>query len=264
MVTRIKPTPFQRKEVISIFLVILLFLLCAPASFANETFPRPVGAVNDFAGVIPAQYKQAMNSLAAEVLEKTETSVVVATFKSIGDNDPAGFASRLYENWGIGKKGVDKGVLILLAVKERRVRIETGYGVEGMLPDGLVGEILDKYVVPFLKTDDYGKGLSNAMLAVSTIVAKDANISLTGTTPVYKPKIRRATRGGNLFTLILFFVIITMLLGTRQGRAMLPFLILMLLMGGGGRGTGGFGSFGGGFGGFGGGMSGGGGAGRGF
>jgi len=264
MVTQEKHAPFQLKEVISISLVILLLFLCAPASFANETFPKPVGAINDFAGVIQAQYKQSMNSLALEVLEKTGTSVVVATFKSIGDNDPAGFASRLYETWGIGKKGEDKGVLILLAVKERRVRIETGYGVEGILPDGLVGEILDKYVVPFLKTDDYGKGLSNAMIAVSTIVARDANVSLTGKTPVYKPSTRRTDRGGNLFTLILFVIIITMLLSTKQGRRMLPFLILLLLMGGGGRGTGGFGGFGGGFGGFGGGMSGGGGAGRGF
>lgn len=264
MVTQTKHTPFQLKGFISISLVIMLLFLFAPSSFANETFPKPVGAVNDFAGVIQAQYKQSMNSLALEVLEKTGTSVVVATFKSIGDNDPAGFASRLYETWGIGKKGVDKGVLILLAVKERRVRIETGYGVEGILPDGLVGEILDTYVVPFLKTDDYGKGMSNAMIAVSTIVARDANISLTGKTPVYKPSSRRTGRGGNLFTLILFFIVMTMLLGTRQGRRMLPFLILMLLMGGGGRGGGGFGSFGGGFGGFGGGMSGGGGAGRGF
>jgi uncharacterized protein len=266
MVKQTKNPSFKLKDIISISLIILLFFLYAPVSFADETFPKPVGAVNDFAGVIPAQYKQAMNSLAVEVLEKTGTSVVVATFKSIGDNDPAGFASRLYETWGIGKKGEDKGVLILLAAKERRVRIETGYGVEGILPDGLVGEILDKYVVPFLKTDDYGKGLSNAMLAVSTIVAKDAQVSLTGETPVYKPRTRRTGRRVNPFSLILLVIIITMLLGTRQGRRMLPFLILVLLMSGGGRGGGGggFGSFGGGFGGFGGGMSGGGGAGRGF
>lgn len=255
---------FQLKGFISISLVIIPLFLFALYSFANEIFPKPVGAINDFAGVIPTQYKRAMNSLALEVLEKTGTSVVVATFKSIGDSDPADFASRLYETWGIGKKGEDKGVLILLAVKERRVRIETGYGVEGILPDGLVGEILDTYVVPFLKTDDYGKGLSNAMIAVSTVAARDANTSLTGKTTVYKPSSHGTGRGVNLFTLILFFIIITMLLGTRQGRAMLPLLILMLLMGGGGRGAGGFGSFGGGFGGFGGGMSGGGGAGRGF
>lgn len=255
---------FQFRSLVPILLVAVLLFVFTPNSFANEKFPKPVGAVNDFAGVITPQYERAMNSLALKVLQKTGTSVVVATFKSIGDNDPADFANKLYEAWGIGKKGEDKGVLIFLAVKERKVRIETGYGVEGILPDGRVGEILDRYVVPYLKKGNYGKGLSNAMVVVSTIVARDAKVSLTGKSPAHKPGTHRTGKGGNLFSLILLIIVITMLLGTRRGRAMLPFLLLMLLMGGGGRGGGGFGSFGGGFGGFGGGMSGGGGAGRGF
>jgi uncharacterized protein len=258
------PSPCTFKGLTSILSVMMLISLFVPLSVASERFPKPVGAVNDFAGVISPQYERAMKSLALEVLQKTGTSIVVATFNNIGTDDPADFANRLYEAWGIGKKGEDKGVLVLLTVKERRVRIETGYGVEGILPDGLVGEILDGYVVPYLKQGDYGKGMSNAVMAISAIVAKNAKISLTGKSSVYQPIKHKPKRGSNLFTLILLVIIMTMLLGTRQGRAILPFLLLMLFMGGGGRGVGGFGSFGGGFGGFGGGMSGGGGAGRGF
>jgi uncharacterized protein len=247
-----------------LFVLILLFLLVALPLAADEKFPEPMGPVNDFAGVIPSQYKRSMNNLAIEVMQKTGASVVVATFKSIGDSDPADFANRLYEAWGIGKEGQDKGVLILLAVRERRVRIETGYGIEGILPDGLTGEILDRYVIPYLKKGDYGRGLSNAMIAVSSLMAKDAEVSLNGEQSIGKSRIRRASPVSSLFTLIIFILILIPLLGTRRGRAILPFLLLMLLMGGGGRSTGSFGSFGGGFGGFGGGMSGGGGAGRGF
>jgi len=257
-------SPCTFKGLISILSVIMLISLFVPLSVASEKFPKSVGVVNDFAGVISPQYERAMKSLALEVLQKTGTSIVVATFNNIGIDDPADFANRLYEAWGIGKKGEDKGVLVLLTVKERRVRIETGYGVEGILPDGLVGEILDGYVVPYLKQGDYGKGMSNAVMAISAIVAKNAKISLTGKSSAYQPIKHKPKRGSNLFTLILLVIIMTMLLGTRQGRAMLPFLLLVLFMGGGGRGVGGFGSFGGGFGGFGGGMSGGGGAGRGF
>jgi uncharacterized protein len=97
------------------------------------------------------------------------------------------------------------------------------------------------------------------------VIAKDAGISLTGSsTPQYQTKktIQKKPRV-SLFSVILFFVVLTMLLGTRQGRAILPFILLMVLAGGRG-GGGGFGGFGGGFGGFGGGLSGGGGAGRGF
>ncbi|PIP05672.1 MAG: hypothetical protein CO012_04255 [Syntrophobacterales bacterium CG_4_8_14_3_um_filter_49_14] len=253
----------DRGRFISIVSVIILLLLAISPLEGKEKFPPPSGAVNDFAGVIPSPYVNQMEALAREVLEKTGTSVVVATMETIGDNDPDDYANRLYEAWGIGKKGEDKGILIFLAVRERKIRIETGYGVEGILPDGLVGEILDKYATPLLKTGDYGKGLANAMIAVSSVVAKAADVSLTGSPAISQPVTKRARRGGSLFPLLLLLFIMIPLLGTRQGRAMLPLLLLMFLSGGGGRG-GGFGSFGGGFGGFGGGSSGGGGASRGF
>ncbi len=127
-----------------------LFLIAIPTE-AAETFPKPTGAVNDFAGVISAEYKSRMETLAGEVLEKTGTAIVVATVETIGDNDPSDYANRLYQAWGIGKKGEDKGVLIFLAAKERQVRIETGYGVEGIIPDGLAGEILDRYRDPLFQ-----------------------------------------------------------------------------------------------------------------
>jgi uncharacterized protein len=241
----------------------LILLANLGTAKAETKYPKPTGAVNDFAGVISPDYERKMESLSHEVLGKTGTSIVVATMETIGDNDPDDYANRLYGDWGIGKKGEDKGVLIFLAVRERRVRIETGYGVEGILPDGLMGEILDKYVTPLLKTGDYGKGLANAMIAVSAVVAKAADVSLTGSPAISQPVTKRARRGGSLFPLLLLLFIMIPLLGTRQGRAILPLLLLMFLSGGRGGGSG-FGSFGGGFGGFGGGMSGGGGSGRSF
>jgi uncharacterized protein len=259
-----KPASDQRKFISIVSVIILLFLAVSPLQ-GKEDFPSARGAVNDFAGVIPSPDVNQMESLAQEVLEKTGTAVVVATMETVGNNDPDGYANRLYSAWGIGKKGEDKGVLIFLAVKERKIRIETGYGVEGILPDGLVGEILDGYVTPYLKTGDYGKGLANAMAAVSSVIAKAADVSLTGSPSVSRPATKRVRRSGSLFPLLLLLLILIPLLATRQGRAMLPLLLLMFLSGGGrGGGGGGFGSFGGGFGGFGGGSSGGGGAGRGF
>lgn len=245
------------------------FLLARAAPVgAAESFPAPKGAVNDFAGVIPSQYAGPMESLAREVLQKTGTAVVVAAVETIDDNDPADYANRLYQAWGIGKKGEDKGVLIFLAVKERRVRIETGYGVEGILPDGLAGEILDRYAIPAFKAGDYGKGLAETMAAVSQVVAKAAGVTLTGAPRQERreAKAARPEKGIGIFQLVLFAVAAFFLLGTRQGRAMLPWILMLMMSGSSGRrGGDGFGGFGGGgFGGFGGGSSGGGGAGRGF
>lgn len=252
-------------KIFAVLFIILANLFAAPlCAQGADQFPRPQGAVNDFAGVLSQESRRSMEILSREVLSKTGVSIVVATMKDIGGADAAEYANRLYEAWGIGKKGEDKGVLIFLALKERRIRIETGYGVEGILPDGKVGEILDQYVVPFLRKGDYGKGLPNAVIAVSTVIASNAGVSLSENAPSSSPPERRKKRPLNLFSLIAFFIVLVLLLGTRSGRRMLPYILLAVMMGGGGRGGGGFGGFSGGFGGFGGGMSGGGGAGRGF
>lgn len=247
------------------FAAALLLVSVFPAA-AAENFPNPIGAVNDFAQVISAQHKSGMEILAREVLEKTGTAIVVATVETIGDNTPSDYANRLYQVWGVGKKGEDKGVLIFLAVKERQIRIETGYGVEGILPDGLVGEILDRHAIPRFKEGDYGRGFAETMAAVSFIVAKAAGVTLTGVPPPENRPVR-TERGLGIFQLLLLIAAAFFLFGTPQGRAILPWLLVLMMSGGGGgrRSGGGFGGFGGGgFGGFGGGSSGGGGAGRGF
>jgi uncharacterized protein len=235
-------------------------------TFAKEKFPRPVGAINDFASVIPSDVRAAMDNFSREILQKTGTSVVVVTVQNVGDSEPDIYANELYENWGIGKKGEDKGVLIFLALQERKIRIETGFGVEGILPDGLVGGILDEYVVSHLKQGDYGKGLLNGMLAVGQIIAQDAGVKLgEGYRPLPSRKRQVRRRGVGIFPLFFFLFFILPLFGRRR-RGMLPLLLLLGMSGRGGRFGGGFGGggFSGGFGGFGGGLSGGGGATRGF
>jgi uncharacterized protein len=254
----------NRVKIILVLAVALFMALIAGSAFTAEKYPPPRDmAVNDFANVIDPENAAKMEALAHEVLQKTGTAIVVATVPSIGENEDYNmYANGLYQAWGIGKKGEDKGVLIFLTVKERKIRIETGYGVEGILPDGLVGEILDKYVVPFMKEGNYGNGLYNAMYACSAYIAKDANVQLSDSPLPYRAKVRSVKRNISVWEIIFLLIAAAVLLGTKTGRSMLPWLLLILLSGG--RGGGGGGGFGGGFGGFGGGGSGGGGAGRGF
>jgi len=264
MNTRTPDTALTRTKN-TLLMACLLALVAAllGASPAHSAFPAPRGAVNDFAGVLSAGAQARMEGLAAEILQKTDTSVVVGVFKSLDEQDPDQFTNELFEAWGIGKKGEDKGVLIMLAIEERRVRIETGFGVEGVLPDGLVGSILDRYVVPLLKQDRFEDGLFNAMAAVGQVIAKDAGIELTGRMQATPQQRGAAGRRASPLSLLPLIIIFLILVSTRSGRRMLPFILLMALSGGRGGGGGG-GGFSGGFGGFGGGLSGGGGAGRGF
>ena len=252
-----------RTKIIFVLAVALFMALIAGTTFAADKYPAPRGAVNDFANIIDAESAAKMEALAQEVLQKTGTAVVVVTVPAIGEEEETSlYVNGLYKAWGIGKKGEDKGVLIFLTLKERKIRIETGYGVEGILPDGLVGEIRDKYFKPQLQAGNYGKAFYDTMYVLSSYIAKDAHVQLNDSSqPLpYRQDVRQVKKGVNIVGLIFFLIVAVLLLGTRTGRSMLPWILLMFL-GGGGRGGGGDGGFSGGFGGFGGGMSGGGGAG---
>ncbi len=239
---------------------IFFFLLFSLQTARAGDFPKPRGSVNDFAAVISPDIEEAIRELSIDILDKTGTSVVVATFPDIERYDIEDFTNRLYEKWGIGKKGEDKGVLILLALKERKIRIETGFGVEGIIPDGMAGAIIDNYVLPDLRQARYGKGLLKSVIAIGQILAKDAGVEIGKYGTLQKQPKADQSPGTFSGLLFLIFIIILFSLG---GRGALP---LLLLSGGLSRQRGGFGSggFSGGFGGFGGGLSGGGGATRGF
>jgi len=250
--------------------LLIFFLAAVSAVHAERPFPKPKGLVNDFAGVISPEYRKKIATLTGALLKETGIPIVVVTMPDIGGAEYNDYANRLYSAWGIGKKGEDKGVLIFVAVKERKMRIETGYGVEGILPDGLVGEIRDRYMTPFLKENKFGEGLYAGAAAVAGVIAKASGVKLS----VQTPKMTAKKGSGFSFLPLIFIFIIIMLISKRVGGSWFYFLLFFLGSGGGGGGYGSgqsggghggsFGGFGGGFGGFGGGMSGGGGAGGGF
>ncbi len=254
---------FKLKNAILFPALFFFFLAAVSSAGAERPFPKPEGLVNDFANVISPVYKEKIAAVTGELLQKTEIPIVVVTMPDIGGAEYNDYANRLYSAWGIGKKGEDKGVLIFVTVKERKLRIETGYGVEGMLPDGLVGEIRDRHIVPFFKQDKFGEGLFAGVSAVAQVVANASGIELSGEVQKYSVK----KQSGASFLPILILLIVIMLISKLAGGSWF-YLLLLLLGSGGGHGSrhssGGFGGFSGGFGGFGGGMSGGGGAGGSF
>ena len=245
-----------------IFLILAFLIL--PFSCCAQNVPKPSGWVNDFANVIDKEDAGKLSSLIEEVEQKTSTEIAVVTVNSIAPYDEKEYARVLFDSWKPGKKEKSNGVLVLLAVKERRWRIEAGYGVEGILPDGLCGEIGRNYMVPYFKEGKYGEGLYQGVRAVANIIAKDAHVTfdtlgnLEGVAPETQSP---STMPDSLMILIIFIVIVLFMvlrsLGTYRNR----------YYGGGyygGSWGGGFGGGGGGFGGFGGGGGGGGGAGGGF
>jgi uncharacterized protein len=242
---------------------------------------RPSNYVNDFAGVLDAATQTRLNDLCHQVEQKAQAQLAVVTVKSLDGQDRVSYAVTLYQKFGIGTKGKDRGVLVLLATGDRKYQIQVGYGLEPILPDGKVGGF-GRETVPLLKSGDYAGAVTLMTARVASVIAQDAGVTLDNQ-PQLAPARRRPALGGGppaiVVILIIIFVVIPILRaifggGGRGGGGGLGFLLGMLLGGGGGGfgrgggyGGGGFGGFGGGggggggFGGFGGGSTGGGGAG---
>lgn len=146
-------------------LVVLGLVGQVTAAFASD-FPEPVGFVNDFAGVLSSETKQALEQQLVQLEEDSSIEIAVVTVESLQETTVEELAVRLFEDWRIGKKTEDSGVLFLIVPSEKQMKIEVGYGLEPVLPDAKAGRILDTYVVPAFREGDYDKGISEGTEAI--------------------------------------------------------------------------------------------------
>jgi uncharacterized protein len=229
--------------------------------------PNPPTLVNDFAGVLLKSEDDALEQKVVAYYDSTSTQIAVVTLKSIGDYDISQVGLKILRDWGIGVKGKNNGILILVAVEDRKIRIETGYGMEGAVPDLVANQIINQIIKPAFREEHYYEGLNGAVDAIQKAAAGEFKADPRKSKPGMSP--------GAVFLLIMVIVIIVSLIsrggggggggGTtynRRGGWIWPIVLGSMGGGFGGRGGGGgwSGGGGGGFGGFGGGSGGGGGA----
>jgi uncharacterized protein len=160
---------------------VLVLAISSSAVFAQQVLPEPVGWVNDQAGVITPEYRTKLESLIHELEQKTTAEIAVLTVDTSAGYDAQQYARMIFDRWKPGKKGKDNGVLVLLVVKDRLWRIETGYGLEGILPDGLCGQIGRNYMVPHFLRAEWGAGLYSGVAALANVIAKDSSVDLVNT-----------------------------------------------------------------------------------
>jgi len=231
---------------LSLTLFVIGALACALSARAYESPGKPTGFVNDFAGLFSLDQKVALEMKLSAFEKETGAEISVVTLKSLGGDDAAGFAVKLMEEWGIGKKGVDNGILFMIAMEERDVRIDVGYGLEPTVTDGAASAILRNIVLPAFKDGEYFAGVTAGTDRLMAIIKGDpeaVNFATDSSSEALAIN----------WEVIVFVIFLIIMLSTRRGRKMLPYVLMFMGRGGG--------SSGGGFGGFGGGRSGGGGAG---
>jgi uncharacterized protein len=259
--------------------LLLFFLVESAVVLAQEGFPTYAGHVNDFAGVVDVSTKERLERLLRNFEERTAAQIALVTVTTLNDRPIEEYANQLYRAWGIGAKTgaeKDKGALLLVALQDRKTRLEVGYGLEGDLPDGLAGEIIRR-MRPFLQQQDYSQGLYVGARTLVDTLAHKWNVSLAGIEDrsyAYSPR-----PSGNHLSVLWWVVLLVVLLivfgnrnrggGRRAGGPGSYWWAYPIIFnrGGGTFGGGGWnssgwggGGSGGGWGGFGGGSSGGGGA----
>jgi uncharacterized protein len=249
-----------------------LTALCAWTALAVDWKAlQPQGYVSDFAGVIDDASKRQLEAYGGIVERSTGVQMAFVTLKSLEGEPIEDVTNTIYRAWGVGQKGKNEGVMLLLSIGDRRSRIEVGYGLEPIMPDGFVGSVL-REMRPALKEGHYGEAMMAAGQHMGATIAQAKGVTLNAHLP---RRIQRTTSNSIPWPVILGFIFIIILLmrrggprgyGGGGGGGFLPGLILGNMMNRGSwgsRGSGGFGGYDsgdGGFGGFGGGDSGGGGA----
>jgi uncharacterized protein len=158
---------------------LLLFFLARAPCF-TQSLPKPSGFVNDFAGIMKTDDVQAVENLAAAIKEKTGAELALVTITSFAPYASIEeFSTALMEAWGAGERGKDNGVLLVLAMNEREVKIEVGYGLEGAIPDSAAGRILDTIVIPAFRKDDFSGGLADGFRAIASYAVKEKGLELS-------------------------------------------------------------------------------------
>jgi uncharacterized protein len=221
--------------------------------------------VNDFAHVLDQNSIAQMDDICRQIDEKAHAKIAVVTVRSLDGSDIESYAVNLFQQWGLGTKSTNRGVLILYAIDDRRDRIEVGYGLEPILPDGKTGDFA-REAVPLMRAQQYGQALLLVTSRVARVIADDAGIQLTNLQPVAPVEHDNQRSGGMSIGGVVLLIIVVLIVLLTPLRSVLFWILFSGMFGGGGSrgggwGGGGFGGGGGGFGGFGGGgMSGGGGS----
>ena len=134
---------------------------------------KPDGFVNDFAGILSPAQRQAMEQSVRDLQQKTGVQVAVVTLESLEGGQIDDFAAKLFRRWGIGQKDKNNGVLVLVALKDRKARIEVGYDLEPILPDALAGRVLDEELFPAFRQGRHAEGLERGVRRVAEIITRN-------------------------------------------------------------------------------------------
>jgi len=164
------------KKTLGIILAIGIGMVVTSHAILARTFPSSTGYINDFANIISQPVETQLETELTEFDQTTSNEITVVTLESLEEDVIENVAVELFEQWGIGKKNKDNGVLLLIAPNERELKIEVGYGLEPVLTDSRAGTIIRTVITPEFKQDDFDTGIANGVQAIKTVTSSDPTL----------------------------------------------------------------------------------------
>lgn len=235
------------KRIISLIAAVFLLFTCCLSATAKKAYPKPTDNffVNDFANVLSQDAENKISLQAQNLYYACKAQAVVVTIDTLDGVSIDDYAYDLANDWGIGDKDEDNGILILLAVNDREVRIEVGSGLEGAIPDSKAGRIIDTYGIDYFAVDSFSEGIESVYNSVVNEIYIEYGLSPDEN---YVPVEEESSVGGIIFSFVFMFSLIALSFALRKkGIFIFPF---GFPGGGGGFRGGGGGGFSGGGGGF--------------
>lgn len=195
------------------YLLIILLVVIGNRIFAQQFPPKSNTLVTDYTNTLSADNKAQLENKLIAFNDSTSTQIAVVMIKSVSSYDIAQYGAGLGRNWGIGQKGKNNGILILVAMEDHKVTIQTGYGTEGAVPDAVTNQIINNQITPTFKQGDYYGGLDAATTSLMQYMRGE-----------YKADVQTQARGddngggGNIGVIIFIVVVILILIFRNIGR----------------------------------------------
>lgn len=238
-----------------LFSSLIIFLSLSFLIGATLDYPQPTNLkyINDYVGIVNEDDTKSILSIGKELEDKTGSQVTIVIIDSTNGIPIEDYSVNLFRTWGIGQSKKDNGLLILLALQDKRWRVEVGRGLEGAIPDALSNRVMETIAKPQFQESNYSIGLRDAYSSFCDIIAKEYNITLEKSLNIQLPSTENSSKGfGSISLIIIFISLVALDVLFNRGRIFSTLLNLIFWSnlsnrrGGGSSNGGGFGGFGGG------------------
>lgn len=212
-----------------IVFLILLGILLTTKVYAVVT-PTTDFYVNDYADLLSKDTKSYIMQVNQSLQEQTGAQIVVVTIPSLEGASLEEYATTVFRNFGIGDRTKNNGLLLLLSLKERKFRVEVGYGLEGILPDAKTGRIQDEYMIPYLKENQWDEGIKNGFNAFLEVIVNDYGITINRQSPNVVGSSQETNFNYSFFSVALG-ICLGMVLRVKRMKTPIKWLISILYLG---------------------------------